>query len=55
MRWPWQFERGSEMTRRRAESDSDDARVHLRTLAEELKRSIDRLEDVVSRMEQDHS
>lgn len=55
MRWPWQVERGSEMARRRAESDTDDARVHLRTLAQELQRSIDRLEDVVGRMEREHS
>lgn len=55
MRWPWQVERGSDMARRKAESNSDDARVHLRTLAQELQRSIDRLEDVVSRLEQEHS
>lgn len=54
MRWPWQPRNGcGERNRRQREAESDDARVHLRTLAEELKRSIDRLEQVVSRMEGD--
>lgn len=51
MRWPWQSRNGHERLRRLREIESEDARVYLRTLAEELKRSIDRLEHVVSRME----
>lgn len=51
MRWPWQHRRESERSRRQREIESDDARVNMRALAEELKRSIDRLEQVVTRME----
>lgn len=50
MRWPWMRDE-DEGSRRQREIESDDARVHLRSLAEELKRSIDRLEQVVTRME----
>lgn len=50
MRWPWSPPRGSEMTRRKAERETDDARVNLRTLAAQLTREIDRLDVIVNRL-----
>lgn len=50
MRWPWSLPRGSEMARRKAEHESDDVRVHLRSLAAQLKYEIDRLDVIVSKL-----
>jgi hypothetical protein len=50
MRWPWSLERGSEMARRKAEHETEDARVRLRTLAAQLKDEIDRLDVIVGKL-----
>lgn len=51
MRWPFGARGDAQRERQESEADAEDARIRLRVLAEELARSIDRLERAIGRME----
>lgn len=47
----WRKLRRSDADRRQAEKETEDVRIHMRALTEELKRAIERLEKVADRIE----